>query len=414
MKMRTGFVVTAAIFCILSGCRDRTENSLNACGIARTSISGADVELRLNEKPESPGFGALELVGLGHSTLTALNKRGLSRSDWQKIFPVQTGTAVSKDTSVKAAMLGNYVIEPDLIRFTPRFPFVPGLQYVAGFDSRKLKEHLGLDIEPVDLDFSFQGFGANNMPATFVEKIYPSAARLPENLLKMYVYFSGPIGFGNVHDHIRLLNANDEAVPLPFVEVEQGLWGPHRKRLTLFLHPGRIKRNVGPNLAMGPVLQAGENYQLVVDRALRDDAGAPLAADFTKRFIVLPADRQEIAYQDWRVERPLAGTRDPLLVYFGEPLDHALLERCILVCAQSGTPVSGEISIADAEQRMLFKPQQAWVPGEYVIRVKASLEDLAGNRIGRLFDVATNTGRQTKTTPPEVRIEFHIPARPTS
>ena len=339
-----------------------------------------------------------------------MSNRSLARSDWRTILPVYTGSEFTKEDNAKAAMLGSYEVESDLIRFTPRFPFVPGLVYLARLHVAELgqSENTVFGKTPKYLDFPFVSPRSNTRSATFVEQVYPSADQLPENLLKFYIHFSAPIGFDNVHDHIRLLDKNGMPVPLPFVEIDQGLWGPRRQRLTLFLHPGRIKRNVGLNLAMGPVLREGENYQLVVDRGLRDASGNPLVQDIVKHFAVLPAVRQEIVCSEWRLEPPLAGTRQPLKVDFEESLDHALLLRYLLVCDETGTPVPGEVKIINWETRFLLKPDNVWNPGNYSVVVNSRLEDLAGNRVGKVFDAETIEDIKKREGRSEVEIKFKV------
>jgi len=160
---------------------------------------------------------------------------------------------------------------------------------------------------------------------------------------------------------------------------------PSRRRLTLIFHPGRIKRGVGPNREMGPPLRAGETFRLVVDRQLRDFGGEPLQASFEKELRVVAADRSSPDPHSWRVTLPedAAGS---LVLELGEPLDQALLERMISIEDASGRRVLGELVIGDAGTRVSFRPDAAWRPGRYPIVVSPALEDLAGNRIDRLFD----------------------------
>ena len=73
-------------------------------------------------------------------------------------------------------------------------------------------------------------------------------------------------------------------MPLAFVEIEHGLWDPRQTRLTVLLHPGRIKRGVAPGERLGPPLRAGRSYRLVVDASMPDAAGRPLGRAFEKRF----------------------------------------------------------------------------------------------------------------------------------
>lgn len=73
---------------------------------------------------------------------------------------------------------------------------------------------------------------------------------------------------------------------------------------------------------------------------------------------------------------------------FPEPLDHGLLQRALGV-GRDGAAVAGDHRIEAAETRWTFVPRDAWLAGDYTLIVLAILEDLAGNRIGRSFEVAS-------------------------
>jgi hypothetical protein len=88
------------------------------------------------------------------------------------------------------------------------------------------------------------------------------------------------------------------------------------------------------------------------------------------------------------VTPPAAGARDPLTVTFPEPLDHGLLQRALGV-TRAGAPVPGDLRIEDGATRWLFVPRAAWTAGDYTLVVLPILEDVAGNRIGRRFEVAS-------------------------
>jgi hypothetical protein len=75
-----------------------------------------------------------------------------------------------------------------------------------------------------------------------------------------------------------------------------------------------------------------------------------------------------------------------LVVTFPEPMDWAMLQRTFEVTGPSG-PVAGTIAVGNNEAEWRFTPARPWQPGDYQLTVDASLEDLAGNRIGRAFDV---------------------------
>ncbi len=55
----------------------------------------------------------------------------------------------------------------------------------------------------------------------------------------------------------------------------------------------------------------------------------------------------------------------------------------------SGEPVAGAIDIVRGEEVWKFVPDQPWPAGEYRLVAETTLEDLAGNAIGRAFDVDT-------------------------
>ena len=56
----------------------------------------------------------------------------------------------------------------------------------------------------------------------------------------------------------------------------------------------------------------------------------------------------------------------------------------------------------DSETRWRFTPRDAWLAGDYDLVAFAFLEDLAGNRVGRAFEV-DNFERTDISTEPERR-----------
>jgi hypothetical protein len=74
-------------------------------------------------------------------------------------------------------------------------------------------------------------------------------------------------------------------------------------------------------------------------------------------------------------------------VELGEPLDHALLQRLVWVEDQAGRPVAGEITLDDDDRSWSFTPHAVWHEGHHALVIDRRLEDLAGNRIGRPFEV---------------------------
>jgi hypothetical protein len=289
---------------------------------------------------------------------------------WASILRVYAGE-IATDTP---AMLGTYSVDEGSLSFRPRFPISPGVRVTALFaipDAARIER-------------TFTTAAAVSRATARVTGVYPSAAMVPENLLKFYIEFSAPMARGEAWRHLRLLDVAGKAVDLPFLEIDQELWDAEGKRLTVLFDPGRIKRGVLPLEEVGPALAAGEQYTLVVEAGWHDGVGSVLAAPYRKSFRVAEADRTPVNPASWRFTVPAAGTREPLIIRFPEPLDYALLHRMLGVDS-----VTGAASVAAEEREWRFVPEQPWKAGQHHVLVNTALEDLAGNRVGRAFDVDT-------------------------
>ena len=322
--------------------------------------------------PESEHFGTVRLTGAP------------PYQDWPKLFTVRVEGAEAEAPPV----LGDYIVEGDSVRFRPRFAFTAGLAYRSRFGD-------------AEIAFTMPARDPGQPPR--VEAVYPSSPEVPENLLRLYVHFSHPMRAKDVPERIHLYDADGREVPLPFVEIETGLWDSEGKRLTLFFHPGRVKRGVGPNLALGPPLAAGGVYRLVVDRAMKDQRGYELEASFEKEMRVGAPDRTSPDPSTWTVH-PVEERSSPLEVDLDETLDRALLLRLIRVKSDTGAEVPGVASSSEA--RFTFTPEHPWSPGTYRLVVDPEIEDLAGNKPGRLFD--EKIGRAA-AAPKGVELSFEVP-----
>jgi hypothetical protein len=192
---------------------------------------------------------------------------------------------------------------------------------------------------------------------------------------------------GSALSHVRLMDESGREVSGAFLALEEELWDPERRRLTLLFDPGRVKRGIRTNLESGAPLVAGRRYTLAIDADWRDGTGAALASGYERAFEATGADRLSPDPARWRLAEPNAGTRGDLRVAFGEPLDHALASRLLSVHDASGQPVPGSARLADGDSVWLFSPATAWTGGDYTLRANRLLEDVSGNSIARLFDV---------------------------
>jgi len=305
----------------------------------------------------------------------AFEARGVTMAEpsqgWASAFSVYAGSGDVPQ------MTGTYSRTGNTLKFQPRYPLASGMEYRAVFHA--------LGDEAVEA--RFDGPKAVVGPVAHLEKMYPSIGVLPANQLKLYLQFSQPMARGGIWSHIRLIRDDGFVVELPFLEIDQELWSPDQRRLTVLFDPGRIKRGVTPQQEMGEALEAGRSYTLVVDRELRDANNQPLAEEFRHQFHISPSLREGIDPKKWTIANPSAGSTTPLSIAFDRPLDWALLQHTFQVKAPGGEIVSGTADIDRDETRWRFTPAQPWKTGRYELIVDMALEDLAGNRIGRPFDV---------------------------
>lgn len=313
---------------------------------------------------------------------------------WASIFQVYAGGGEA--WADVPPVFGSYTVEQGALTFHPRFAITPGVAYRAIFHppdgSAAVEGRFGSPAQEVKL-----------LPATHVAAVYPSSGVLPENQLKMYVYFSAPMQRGDLWSRIHIIDEAGKPAVLPFVELDPALWDRDQQRLTMLFDPGRIKRGVKPNVDMGPVLETGKRYTLIIDASLKDARGAPLEQAFRKEFTVGPAERRGIDLKLWKITEPKQGTTDPLVIDFDRPLDFALLQDVFEV-----TGVKGATSIERDETEWRFQPDRPWTAGSHTVVIDMALEDLAGNRIGRPFDVDEFLSPAPRISSPTTTLPFRV------
>jgi hypothetical protein len=205
--------------------------------------------------------------------------------------------------------------------------------------------------------------------------------------LKLYIEFSAPMSEGEVGRHVHLRRAGTgEPIADAFLPMEPELWDRARRRVTILFDPARIKRGLAPHRAIGYPLTEGVTVEVVVDAGFLDGDGRPLAAEAVRRYAVGPDVRRRVDPDEWRLAVPDSATRDPLVVTFDRPLDHALLGHCLAVGDDRGRPVAGSATVAAGETEWSFVPDAGWRAGGYELAVDGILEDLAGNSVLRVFD----------------------------
>ena len=326
-------------------------------------------------------FEVRELAPERLSDLTARNPRA---DGWSSLFSITTRDPARPVAGAAPPLMGRHAVEGDRIVFRPRFALAPGIAYEARFDPRALPEG-GLDAEP--LTEVFQPIPPLGASRARVLEVHPTVPVVPENLLKLYIEFSEPMSRGAAHEHVHLIEDGGRTVQSPFLALDEELWDPSGRRLTLFFHPGRVKRGLRPREEEGPILEAGKSYTLIVGPGFRDASGATVDDAWRRDFAATRPDETSPDPSSWSLSVPAAGTRDPLVVELGESLDHALLERVVHVRSAEGDVLQGDVHTESCDSRWVFVPDDTWSNGTHELAVANVLEDLAANTPRGPFEV---------------------------
>ncbi|HEY2707266.1 MAG TPA: hypothetical protein VGI95_04375 [Caulobacteraceae bacterium] len=312
---------------------------------------------------------------------------------WREAFEVFAG-----DNPTSPGLLGSYRREGEAIVFTPRFTPAPSVRLRAV-------------LRPPSGEPAIAWFGGvprpERAPSARVLSVTPSADVWPENILRFYVTFSAPMRIGVAWDHIRMLDAAGRPMGGMFVEIDQELWDPEGRRLTVLFDPGRIKRGLVDNINEGPPFQVGERCTLQIEHFWRDSANDLLAQPFEKTVTISAPLREGLDPADWRLTPPTA-SNSPLTVDFPRPLDAALAVRALSV-ELAGRDVAGTAQLEASETRFVFRPDAPWTPGDYRLIADPVLEDIAGNRIGRPFDIDRRAPGGAEAAARGAEVGFSVP-----
>ena len=367
-----------------------------ACGSFGNSSSRPAIALR---DQSNGGAAYVEVTGLSSAELRAVRRAALTDAQWSRLLRVAVGDAAP-------GMLGRYEVTGSVLRFTPQFALDPGRPYVVRFDPSHLP---GADASVAPPIVATVTVPARQVaPSTTVARVYPSGDVVPENLLRMYVEFSGPMGRPSGIPHMKLLGSDGREIEGAFLPLDYEFWDPGHMRFTAFLDPGRVKSGILPNTQMGRALDTGRTVTLVISRVWRDEHGLPLKNDYQRVLQVGPAAEKPLDPRSWRIEPPpAAGSRQALAVTFPRPLDHGLLMRALGV-TRTGASVAGDVTVEDHETRWTFTPREPWRAGQYNLLALDILEDVAGNQIGKAFEVDNFESVDKGPDPERITIPFMV------
>ena len=226
--------------------------------------------------------------------------------------------------------------------------------------------------------------GAAAIPPEIVA-VAPSGPTVPAHLLRVSVTFATRQAEWQT-DPAELLRSGRTVITGALLD--QQLWSPDRRTVTLLLDPGRVKDGLIAHNEAGPVLQPGEVVALrisgVVVHSWTVTAGGCVVPD--------PAS--------WTLVPPRSHSREPLQLGFPGALD-ALSRDRIAVADAEGNRISGSATFADDERRWSFVPAAPWPHGAMQIVVHPRLENPCGDEPGEPFEHAAGQGLGS------IRADFH-------
>jgi len=212
-------------------------------------------------------------------------------------------------------------------------------------------------------------------PPARVALVQPSGPVVPANLLRLSIRFEAQVE-GPMLRRLALLRADGMQIQVPFLEQE--LWSPDGKVLTVLMHPGRVKSGLIAHDERGPILAPGEDVTLALD-------GHPI-----KQWRVGPANTVGPTVSAWKVSAVRAGSRQPIVVTLDGPIDGRDADY-LAIADERDRRVAGSAQLANGESTWTFVPSSPWRAGAYKLVARGTLEDPAGNRLGSRFETPVHS-----------------------
>jgi hypothetical protein len=343
--------------------------------------------------PPPAGDIAITLEPARASTAAFVRVSGLSSEEASQF---ESGGLVVSVQGADVAVVGRTVVNGPILEFHPTFPFDPGRPYSVRLDtSRSPTPRRPAVVEAV---VSLAAPAATARVA--VTSIRPSQDRWPENTLRFYIHFSGPMSNDSTAGKVHLVGEDGEDIANALLPLNVDLWNEDRTRFTVLFDPARVKRGILSNREMGRALISGRRYAIVVDADWHDASGRPLVSAYRHEFTAAPPLEHAVNTSAWRLTLPSAGTRDALVVQFPYALDSALLLRAIEVVSDDSGPVPGTVDVREDATSWRFIPGRAWGSRRHHLRVASFLEDAAGNRVNRPFELDPATSAAAEDSRP--------------
>ncbi len=284
----------------------------------------------------------------------------------------------------RRAISGNYTLTGNTLTFTPSFGFIEGQAYTVYLSSPRQVVGDSCGQSCVLREFVLEP--STEKIVARVAAVLPSGPVIPENTLRFYVYFTVPMAANRSVEFIDLVDSAGRVDSEAFMSFKQELWSEDRKRLTVLMDPGRIKRGVAQHERLGPALEEGQSYLFVVKGNWPSANGKQVTPRYEQPFKVASALRTVPEVANWRVDAPSEKSRQPLTIRFDRPFDFESVKSHLAVFTEDGTEVVGEASLTQQEQLWQFVPANPWNGTQVLLSVDKRLEDVAGNNLHELLD----------------------------
>ena len=203
-----------------------------------------------------------------------------------------------------------------------------------------------------------------------VVAVYPSGATVPENFLRFSIEFAAPPN-ESVLSKIQF-QGYDEG-PIEGLFLNQELWSPDCRRVTLLLHPGRVKSGLVAHQQLGRAFNAGDIIHLTID------------GKCIKSWQVELANNTALQPMQWCLSSLKKHTCSTLYVTFNKSIDIGGQELIAVVDSLGGR-AAGKVELWEGEKQWIFTPMKVWKDETYHLVIHPLLEDAAGNTIGSSFE----------------------------
>lgn len=345
--------------------------------------------------PKSENYGNITTRLVPENVVKLIQEKNFTFEQWSSFYYVQT-------SSNGPAVLGEYSIVDNHLSFSPKFLPDPKVKYLVTFSYPKLAELLSGHIDEVDVYSDIASFEPPATTQPEVISFIPSLDVVPANLLRFYVFFSAPMDLENPYDFITIEDADGKAMVDPFVIIPEGLWNINHTRLTLLLHPGRVKQGVGPNMTQGDVLIPGKSYTIKISNEWKGASGEQLKSTFSKKMNASNPLKGAMNINSWALKAEVNNI-GVLTVVTDHPLDQPLAQRMLFIRSSNGQILPSRVDFDSPQKlRILWRPDGS---EQLELLIDPRLEDVCGNTPHYAFDLE---GTERTPSKEELKIQFRV------